>query len=156
MPSLKPLVVLLTGTMTVALACSIAVEAASADAPAATAASAPIETQTVIVPGHTTDVVPSKPPGTYRAAPGSVEAQSVMTTGVNHGSTRINVGDHATPKLPPAPEAVAPMAPAVVQPPPAPAPVAPVVVAEPPAAAPAPAPIETGPEPVPAPKRDRN
>jgi hypothetical protein len=131
--------------------------AAGTPAPATTTT---VETQTVVVPGSTTGAVPSLPRGTYTAAPGSVEAQGVMTTGVNSGSTRINVGDHATPPLPHArTETVVTRTIMVPQPAPAPEPVA--APAEPaPVAAPAPEPEpaapETTTEPAPPPRADRN
>jgi hypothetical protein len=145
MSNYKPLVALAATALAVTVGYAVAQGAASS----------PNETQTVIVPGSTTGVVPSMPPGTYKAAPGSVEPQSVMSTGVNSGSTRINVGDHATPRLPGAQPVTAP-APVVVAPTVMPA--APVEAAAPPAAEPAPMRIEAAPEPapMPAPKPDRN
>ena len=159
MSSLKPVAMIVASAMAAAFATSVSMQAVSAEVPAATtAASAATPTQTIVVPGSTGDVLPGKQPGTYRAAPGAVEPQDVMTTGVTRGSTRINVGDHASPKLPVAPAAVpAPMAvapqPAAVIPP---GPTAQIVLPEPPAAGPAK--VEAAPvaAPMPKPKRDHN
>ncbi len=114
------------------------------------------EVQTVTIPGRTTGVIPSNPPGTYTAVPGSVEPNSVMTTGVNFGSTRINVGDHATPMLPGKPEVLSVTSQTTTTT------VPPAEVAQAPAPAPEPAPAvqtESAPEaaaPMPAPRSDRN
>lgn len=161
----KPLIALLTTAMAATFGYAVAQDSTATSTttsysmtPQPAETTTKVETQTVTIPGRTTGVVPSMPAGTYTAAPGSVEPNSVMTTGVNFGSTRINVGDHATPMLPAPPEVLSVTSQTTTTSVPVAHEETHVAQTE---AAPAPAPVQEeaaapAQEPTPAPRHDRN